>query len=176
MAKNRNQKQQKQQKRRKRRNQAGLDLPPMPPLGAAPARPPTPYAPPSRVDLGRPGATVGDLGGEADTAFLNFLAQEDQPMYLGTQLNAGGQITGSGPALYESWLQNQFTSDAILDYNTARRNDPRLRFDQYVGNAYGGPEGLAAAARDQYNALTPFQRGQERNPFAAGVGRYAMFS
>lgn len=169
--------------RNKKRKNDGLTPPSQPsaPAGAASAS-----APASGIVNGpSPAAATPTFAaapsgqGAVDTAegnnmFLNFIAQQRPQETFGGQMLSGGQLTGSGPPVYENWVQNQFYNQQYLNYMSQMQANPQLSFRDYLANQ-GGPAGLAAQAQNQYNALTPYQRGLQRNPFAAGTGRFVVW-
>lgn len=132
--------------------------------GIAPVPPPVAPAPQTSAtpiqDANQPGVIAN-------------LATNKPLDYFSGLLSGQGQLTGSGPSVYENWQQNQFFNDQYSQFMNAKTNSPYdTSFNTFLDDRYGpGSAGLADAAQRQFNLATPTQRGDFNNPFNNSTGR-----
>jgi hypothetical protein len=117
----------------------------------------------------------------------SFAAQQNPQGFVNANLLRGGLISGTGPAAYEDWLQNDYFNSLMTGYEGALSGNERLKFDKFFRGTTGAADigkrkpskmpgyedfrKLRMHANNLYNVQTPYQRGVTFNPFTAGMGR-----
>lgn len=78
------------------------------------------------------GETPESLAARADREYLNFLSQENPQDWFGSALQSQGLFTGETPSDYNDFLQFSFYPQQRARYMGARREQPSLRWNQYL--------------------------------------------